>query len=54
MKTRIESTIRGQAVMFRMVCKECGRVGIYHKDLDIAERTASLHEKHAHAQKAAA
>lgn len=54
MKSKIESRIVGAHVMFRMVCKECGRIGIWHRDLNIAEHTANLHETHAHARKAVA
>lgn len=51
---KIESKIQDHVVLFRMTCPKCGRIGIYHRDLAIAERTAALHEKHAHGQKEAA
>jgi hypothetical protein len=48
MKMKIESRITGHVVLFRMTCPACGRIGIYHRDLEIAERIAELHKTHAH------
>lgn len=48
MKHYIESRIVGTDVMFRMRCCSCGRIGIYHRDLNIAELVAELHGKYAH------
>jgi hypothetical protein len=54
MTYRIESTTLGTTVMFRMRCHLCGRIGIYHRDLAIAEDVAEKHERFAHGQKEAA
>jgi hypothetical protein len=55
MKSRIESRTIGECVQWRMRCDEstCGRIGIWHRERGIAESTALLHDKHAHAKKAA-
>jgi hypothetical protein len=55
MKSFIEagSLLNGTRI-FRMNCPRCTRVGAWLTDLNDAERSLMLHEKHEHAQKAVA
>lgn len=49
MRTRIESRITTERVLFRMSCQTCGRVGAWLQNLSNAEHSAMLHDK-AHAE----
>jgi hypothetical protein len=40
--------------VFRMVCPACNRNGAWLKELNVAERSKEIHDKHAHAEQAVA